>query len=183
MTFDSPSLTDLDLRLYASLTPDDRDDLLQELLVAARKGADAMVAVVDVLLFDRQVLRVARAKRKRTVTRRCPSSGVLRFYEIRFSAWPGVPGCRQLRSLNPQGRRFESFRRTSRGEGRTDGSRMVINGRLRAGLGARAPVRSSAASGSGPPYYSSTGRFPPSSLDVHAPVGHEHAPGREAALV
>ena len=37
------------------MTPDDRDQFLQELLVAAHNGTEAMSSVVDVWLLDHQV--------------------------------------------------------------------------------------------------------------------------------
>lgn len=39
--------------LFTSLTQDERDELLQELLVAAAHGGEAMAAVVDAWLVDR----------------------------------------------------------------------------------------------------------------------------------
>lgn len=46
-----PTITELE-HLYCILTPDDRDQLLQELLVAVHQGAGAMAGVVDVWLLD-----------------------------------------------------------------------------------------------------------------------------------
>lgn len=48
---DRPTVEELE-HLFASLTRDERDDLLQELLVAAAYGGDALAAVIDVWLLD-----------------------------------------------------------------------------------------------------------------------------------
>jgi hypothetical protein len=48
---DLPFVEELE-HLYVSLTRDERDELLQELLVAAAHGGEAMAAVVDVWLLD-----------------------------------------------------------------------------------------------------------------------------------
>lgn len=49
---DRPTVEELKY-LYASLTRDERDEFLQELLVAAAHGGEAMAAVIDVWLLDR----------------------------------------------------------------------------------------------------------------------------------
>jgi hypothetical protein len=49
---DRPTVEDLE-HLYASLTRDEREELLQELLVAGGHGGEAMVAVIDAWLLDR----------------------------------------------------------------------------------------------------------------------------------
>lgn len=49
---DRPTVEELE-HLYASLTRDERDQLLQELLVAAAHGGEAMASVVDAWLVDR----------------------------------------------------------------------------------------------------------------------------------
>lgn len=48
---DSPSIEELE-RLYSSLGPQERENLLEELLVARSKSVDAMVSVLDVWLFE-----------------------------------------------------------------------------------------------------------------------------------
>jgi hypothetical protein len=52
MVDDCPTVEELE-HLYASLTRDERDDLLQELLVAAAHGGDAMTVVTAARLLDR----------------------------------------------------------------------------------------------------------------------------------
>ena len=49
---DRPTVEELE-HLYASLTRDERNDLLEELLVAAAHGGEAMVVVIDAWLLDR----------------------------------------------------------------------------------------------------------------------------------
>ena len=49
---DRPTIEELN-HLYALLTHDERDDLLQELLAAAAQGGEAMAVVMDVWLLDR----------------------------------------------------------------------------------------------------------------------------------
>ena len=49
---DRPSVDELE-HLYASLTQDERDELLQELLVAAAHGEEAMMEVIDAWMVDR----------------------------------------------------------------------------------------------------------------------------------
>lgn len=49
---DQPTIEELN-HLYASPTRDERDDLLQELLLAAAHGGDAMTAAIDAWLVDR----------------------------------------------------------------------------------------------------------------------------------
>jgi hypothetical protein len=51
---DRPTAEELE-HLYASLTRDERDELFQELLVAAAHGGEAIMAVVDAWLVDRAV--------------------------------------------------------------------------------------------------------------------------------
>lgn len=48
---DRPTVEELE-HLYASLTRDERDELLEELLVAAAHGGEALPAVIDVWLVD-----------------------------------------------------------------------------------------------------------------------------------
>ena len=48
---DRPSVEELE-HLYTSLTQDGRNELLQELLVAAAHGGEAMMAVIDAWLLD-----------------------------------------------------------------------------------------------------------------------------------
>lgn len=48
---DRPTAEELE-HLYASLTRDDRNDLLPEVLVAAAHGGESMAAVIDVWLLD-----------------------------------------------------------------------------------------------------------------------------------
>jgi hypothetical protein len=55
---DSPTVAEFEA-LFRSLTPSERDDLLQELLTAAPKGGDAVVAVLEVWLLDHSALRDA----------------------------------------------------------------------------------------------------------------------------
>jgi hypothetical protein len=49
---DRPAVEELE-HLYASLARDERNELLQELLVAAAHGGEAMLAVIDAWLVDR----------------------------------------------------------------------------------------------------------------------------------
>lgn len=49
---DQPTFEELE-HLYSSLTEDERDQVLQELLVAAARGGEAMAAIIDVWLLDR----------------------------------------------------------------------------------------------------------------------------------
>jgi len=49
---DRPLVEELEY-LSASLTQHDRDELLEELLVAAAHGGEAMAAIIDVWLLDR----------------------------------------------------------------------------------------------------------------------------------
>ena len=49
---DRPTVEDLE-HLYSSLTDDERDQLLEELLVAAANEGDAMLTVIDDWLVDR----------------------------------------------------------------------------------------------------------------------------------
>ena len=49
---DRPTVEELE-HLYASLTRDERNDLLEELLVVAAHGGEAMVVVIDAWLLDR----------------------------------------------------------------------------------------------------------------------------------
>ena len=51
---DRPTVEELQ-HLYASLTRDERDQFLQELLVEAARGGEAMLGVVDAWFLDRAV--------------------------------------------------------------------------------------------------------------------------------
>jgi hypothetical protein len=48
---DLPSIEELE-HLYSSLSADDRDQLLEELLVAGARGGEAMMRVLEVWLVD-----------------------------------------------------------------------------------------------------------------------------------
>jgi hypothetical protein len=51
---ESLSLRELEA-LYSTLTTIEREDLLQELVVAASQGGDAMIVVLEAWLLDRAV--------------------------------------------------------------------------------------------------------------------------------
>ena len=48
---DRPTVEELE-HVYSSLSRDERDDLLEELLVAASHGGEAMAMVIDVWILD-----------------------------------------------------------------------------------------------------------------------------------
>jgi hypothetical protein len=52
----APSLKEIEA-LHSALTRGEREELLQEILVAASRGAQAMLAVVDAWLLDKAVRR------------------------------------------------------------------------------------------------------------------------------
>jgi hypothetical protein len=51
---DLPNIAELE-HIYSSLSVDDRDQLLQELLVAAARGTEAIVRVLDAYVLDAAV--------------------------------------------------------------------------------------------------------------------------------
>ena len=93
---DRPTVEELK-HMYASLTRDERNDLLEKLLVAAAHGGEAMAVVVDVWLLDRAL--------GRTDQRLCSHSGLRRIWHGRRVAPWSLAGrsCAEVAGFDIQG--------------------------------------------------------------------------------